>query len=259
MMKKQLMTVVRQQAIAKNIYELTLAGSLVQQMNEPGQFVHIKVAEGHSPLLRRPISICNVDKDKNEFTMLYRAEGKGTSLLANKRTGDEVDVLGPLGNGFPVEEAESGQTACLVGGGIGVPPLYELSQQLTARGVRVIHILGFQSKENVFYEEKFAELGDTYVATADGTHGTKGFVTDVIDQNGITFDILYSCGPTPMLKALDGRYQDRKAYISLEERMGCGIGACFACVCHLQSDPEGYSYKKICSDGPVFKAGEVVL
>lgn len=236
-----------------------LQGTLVQQMNEPGQFVHIKVAEGIAPLLRRPISICNVDQEKNEFTMLYRAEGQGTKTLATRKQGEMVDVLGPLGHGFPVEEAETGQTALLVGGGIGVPPLYELSQRLVAKGVRVIHILGFQTKDVVFYEEKFAELGDTYVATVDGTHGTKGFVTDVIDNYGIDFDILYSCGPLAMLRALEGRYKEKKAYISLEERMGCGIGACFACVCHLQEDPSGHSYKKVCSDGPVFPIGEVVL
>ncbi|MEN1934398.1 dihydroorotate oxidase B electron transfer subunit [Paenibacillus sp. 102] len=259
MMQKQNMIVVNQTEIAKNIYELVLQGDLVQQMNDPGQFVHIKVAEGITPLLRRPISICNVDQDKNEFTMLYRAEGQGTKTLAKRKQGELVDVLGPLGHGFPVEEAESGQTALLVGGGIGVPPLYELSQRLVAKGVRVIHILGFQTKEVVFYEEKFAELGDTYVATVDGTHGTKGFVTDVIDSYGIDFDILYSCGPLAMLRALEGRYKERKAYISLEERMGCGIGACFACVCHLQEDPSGHSYKKVCSDGPVFPIGEVVL
>ncbi|MBC2685815.1 dihydroorotate oxidase B electron transfer subunit [Bacillus toyonensis] len=259
MMQKQNMIVVNQKEIAKNIYELVLQGTLVQQMNEPGQFVHIKVAEGIAPLLRRPISICNVDQEKNEFTMLYRAEGQGTKTLATRKQGEMVDVLGPLGHGFPVEEAETGQTALLVGGGIGVPPLYELSQRLVAKGVRVIHILGFQTKEVVFYEEKFAELGDTYVATVDGTHGTKGFVTDVIDNYGIDFDILYSCGPLAMLRALEGRYKEKKAYISLEERMGCGIGACFACVCHLQEDPSGHSYKKVCSDGPVFPIGEVVL
>ncbi|MBJ7928512.1 MULTISPECIES: dihydroorotate oxidase B electron transfer subunit [Bacillus cereus group] len=259
MMQKQNMIVVNQKEIAKNIYELVLQGTLVQQMNEPGQFVHIKVAEGIAPLLRRPISICNVDQEKNEFTMLYRAEGQGTKTLATRKQGEMVDVLGPLGHGFPVEEAETGQTALLVGGGIGVPPLYELSQRLVAKGVRVIHILGFQTKDVVFYEEKFAELGDTYVATVDGTYGTKGFVTDVIDNYGIDFDILYSCGPLAMLRALEGRYKEKKAYISLEERMGCGIGACFACVCHLQEDPSGHSYKKVCSDGPVFPIGEVVL
>ncbi|WP_028398944.1 dihydroorotate dehydrogenase electron transfer subunit [Ectobacillus panaciterrae] len=259
MIQKEMMTVVSQKEIAHNIYELVLQGSLVQEMSEPGQFVHIKVAEGNSPLLRRPISICNIDQEKSEFTMLYRAEGQGTKVLSQQLSGSKIDVLGPLGNGFPVEEAEEGQIACLVGGGIGVPPLYELSQRLVAKGVRVIHVLGFQNKDAVFYEEKFAELGETYIATVDGSHGTKGFVTNILDQYGITFDVLYSCGPTPMLKALEQRYSNKKAYISLEERMGCGIGACFACVCHTQSDPNGYSYKKICSDGPVFKVGEVVL
>ncbi|MBO9130236.1 dihydroorotate dehydrogenase electron transfer subunit [Bacillus sp. 165] len=259
MIQKELMTIIKQQEIAANIFELVLQGELVAQMGEPGQFVHVKVTEGASPLLRRPISICNVDKEKKQFTMLYRAEGEGTSLLSRRQAGELVDVLGPLGNGFPVEEAKEGETACLVGGGIGVPPLYELSQQLVAKGVRVIHVLGFQSKDAVFYEEKFAALGDTYVATVDGTHGTQGFVTDVLTKYDITFDVLYSCGPTPMLRALEARYHDRRGFISLEERMGCGIGACFACVCHLQNDPNGYSYKKVCSDGPVFPIGEVVV
>jgi dihydroorotate dehydrogenase electron transfer subunit len=257
MIKKEMMKVVSQREIAQSIYELVLKGKLVEEMNEPGQFVHIKTAEGNSPLLRRPISICNINREKQEFTMLYRAEGQGTKLLARQSAGSEIDVLGPLGNGFPVEEAEAGQVACLVGGGIGVPPLYELSQRLVAKGVRVIHVLGFQSENAVFYEEKFAELGETYIATADGTYGTKGFVTDVIKQYGISFDILYACGPTPMLQALAQQYDGDKAYISLEERMGCGIGACFACVCETPAG--GHSYKKICSDGPVFKIGEVVL
>jgi dihydroorotate dehydrogenase electron transfer subunit len=259
MIQKEMMKVVSQKEIAHNIYELILTGKLVQEMNEPGQFVHIKVAEGNSPLLRRPISICNIDKEKSEFTMLYRAEGQGTRVLFQKQPGSLVDVLGPLGNGFPVEEAEEGQVACLVGGGIGVPPLYELSQRLVAKGVRVVHVLGFQNEEAVFYEEKFLELGETYIATVDGSHGTKGVVTDILDAYGITFDVLYSCGPTPMLRALEQRYSSKKAYISLEERMGCGIGACFACVCHMQDNPNGFSYKKVCSDGPVFRVGEVVL
>jgi dihydroorotate dehydrogenase electron transfer subunit len=259
MIQKEFMMIVKQQEIATNIFELVLEGKLVQQMREPGQFVHLKVTEGSVPLLRRPISICHVDKDNNQFTMLYRAEGEGTKLLSRRQAGELVDVLGPLGNGFPIDGVQEGETACLVGGGIGIPPLYELSQQLVAKGVRVIHVLGFQSKDAVFYEEKFASLGETYVATADGSYGTKGFVTDVLTQYDITFDVLYSCGPTPMLRALESRYQNKKGFISLEERMGCGIGACFACVCHLQNDPNGHSYKKICSDGPVFPIGEVVL
>jgi len=259
MIKKEQMKIVSHIQIAEDIFELTLAGELVLAMNDPGQFVHVKVSDGMDPLLRRPISIANINQEKQECTLIYRREGLGTRVLSEKNIEQLVDVLGPLGNGFPVEEVGVGETALLVGGGIGVPPLYELSKRLVAKGVKVIHVLGFQSKSAVFYEEKFNGLGETYIATVDGTVGTKGFVTDVISNNGIIFDTLYSCGPTPMLKALEAAFPDRNAYISLEERMGCGIGACFACVCHLQDDPEGYTYKKVCSDGPVFKVGEVVL
>ena len=140
------MTVVAQEKIAKNIFELTLHGELVQEMT-PGQFVHVKVSDSMEPLLRRPVSIANVNKEKNEFTMIYRAEGRGTQVLATNREGQLVDVLGPLGNGFPVDALEAGQTALLVGGGIGVPPLHELSKQLNARGVKTIHVLGFQSED----------------------------------------------------------------------------------------------------------------
>nr|WP_199749453.1 dihydroorotate dehydrogenase electron transfer subunit [Cytobacillus oceanisediminis] len=258
-MKQELCTVIAQNKIANNIYELTLQGELVHEMTEPGQFVHLKVSEGYDPMLRRPISIAEIAPGLSHFKMIYRAEGRGTVKLSEKKAGDTVDVLGPLGNGFPVHEVKQGDTALLVGGGIGVPPLYELSKQLVKQGVKVVHILGFQTESAVFYEEKFSKLGETYIATADGSLGTKGFVTNVIDELKLDFDILYSCGPTPMLKALESQYRHKKVYLSLEERMGCGIGACFACVCHTGDDPEGYSYKKVCSDGPVFKAGEVVL
>ena len=259
MIKQELCKVVSQVEIAPAIYELTLRGELVHYMDEPGQFVHIKVSNSIDPLLRRPISIAKIDKDKSEFTMIYRSEGRGTTLLAEKKAGEEVDVLGPLGHGFPVAETLPGEKALLVGGGIGVPPLYELSHQLVNKGVQVIHVLGFQTNEAVFYEREFAALGETYVATVDGSYGSKGFVTDVIAENNLSFDTLYSCGPTPMLKALESNFADKKVFLSLEERMGCGIGACFACVCHTGDDKDGTSYKKVCSDGPVFRAGEVIL
>jgi dihydroorotate dehydrogenase electron transfer subunit len=191
--------------------------------------------------------------------MIYRKEGRGTALLAGKKKGDTIDVLGPLGHGFPVDETSPGETSLLVGGGIGVPPLYELSKQLVNKGVKVVHVLGFQTENAVFYEKRFAELGPTYVATVDGSHGRRGFVTDVIAAEDIDFHTLYACGPTPMLKALETGFPDKKVFLSLEERMGCGIGACFACVCHTGDNPEGHSYKKVCTDGPVFRAGEVVL
>lgn len=259
MIKKELCQIVSQAEIAEHIFKLTLQGELVREMNEPGQFVHLKVSDYAEPLLRRPISISDINKDENQFTMIYRAEGRGTALLSERKPGDFVDVLGPLGNGFPIEAASTGETALLVGGGIGVPPLYELSKRLVKRGVKVIHVLGFQSENFVFYDEDFTKLGETYVATVDGSYGTKGFVTNIIEDRKLTFDVLYSCGPTPMLKALENNYKDKKVYISLEERMGCGIGACFACVCHTADDSSGHTYKKVCSDGPVFKAGEVLI
>ncbi|WP_428908715.1 dihydroorotate dehydrogenase electron transfer subunit [Niallia sp. Krafla_26] len=256
---KEFCTVVSQKQIAESIYELTLKGELVKQMNEPGQFVHIKVSNGVDPLLRRPISIAKIDKDNQQFTMIYRAEGHGTKILSTKMVGEQLDILGPLGHGFPINEIEKDETALLVGGGIGVPPLYELSRQLVKKGVRVIHVLGFQSESAVFYEREFTQLGETYIATVDGSYGVKGFVTDVIEERQINFDTLYSCGPTPMLKALETNFADKKVFLSLEERMGCGIGACFACVCHTVNQESGHTYKKVCSDGPVFRAGEVIL
>lgn len=259
MIKQEHCLVTEQIQIADSIYKITLQGDLVTEMKTPGQFVHLKAGDGLDPLLRRPISISNIDIAKKQFTMIYRKEGIGTSKLAEKVTGMTVDVLGPLGNGFPVNETQTGGIALLVGGGIGVPPLLELSKQLKAQGVTVIHVLGFQSVNVVFGESEFSKLGETHITTVDGSYGFKGYVTDVIQQYKWPFETMYACGPTPMLKALEANYPNKKVYLSLEERMGCGIGACFACVCHKADDPTGYSYKKVCSDGPVFQAGEVVL
>lgn len=259
MIKQENCVVIEQAEIADSIYKLTLKGELVSEMKSPGQFVHLKIGEGVDPLLRRPISISNIDSKRNQFTMIYRKEGAGTSRLAEKAAGMTVDVLGPLGNGFPVMESRMGSTALLVGGGIGVPPLLELSKQLTENGVKVIHVLGFQTSSVVFGEAEFSLYGDTYVVTVDGSYGYKGFVTDVINSYQLDFDTMYACGPTPMLRALEKGFPNKKVFLSLEERMGCGIGACFACVCHTVDDPIGHSYKKVCSDGPVFRAGEVLI
>lgn len=249
--------VVSNRQIAESIYELILKGEITSEMSDPGQFVHVKVADGFDPLLRRPISIAAIDQDNGTFTIIYRKQGKGTSLLAEKRAGEKVDVLGPLGNGFPVKEARSGGTAVLVGGGVGVPPMFELAKQLAQNGVSVISIIGFQSASAVFYEKELAKYGEVYVATVDGSYGRKGFVTDILSE--VDADILFACGPTPMLRAIESGQYAPEIYLSLEERMGCGIGACFACVCHTKEDPNGFSYKKVCSDGPVFAAGEVVI
>jgi dihydroorotate dehydrogenase electron transfer subunit len=257
LIKKELCKIISQKEIADDIFQLTVEADFVKEINAPGQFVHIRVAKALDPLLRRPISISSVDKGNSQFTMIYRKEGKGTTLLAEKGPGMLLDILGPLGNGFPVNEVKAGETALLVGGGIGVPPLYELSKQLTAKGVKVIHVLGFQTESAVFYEKEFLEFGDTYITTADGSYGKKGFVTDIIKE--LDFDCLYTCGPTPMLKAIEKQYSHKKVFLSLEERMGCGVGACFACVCKTSHELDDVSYKKVCSDGPVFRAGEVLI
>lgn len=254
MIRQQRMTVIHQKAIAKHIFELTVEGSLVEEMAEPGQFVHVRVADSFEPLLRRPISIASIDKEQNRFTMIYRSEGRGTQILADKRAGDEIDVLGPLGHGFPVEEAE--KKAYLIGGGIGVPPLYELAKQLNSRGIETVHILGFESREAIFYEDKFKALGETNIATVDGSHGTEGFVTHILNELPLDFDTYFSCGPTAMLEAVQWAYPQKKGFLSYEQRMGCGIGACFACVCRTTKSE--MDYIKVCSDGPVFPAGVVI-
>jgi len=164
-------------------------------------------------------------------------------------------VLGPSGNGFSLEN-KPGSKILLVGGGIGVPPLYYLGLKLKEAGMEIVSVLGFQTEAAVFYEDQFKELGDVYIATDDGSYGTKGFVTDVITQVG-AFDRFYTVGPVPMLRAVTKTLDGKPGYISLEERMGCGIGACYACVIPALDEEGGY--KKICSDGPVFPANEVAL
>ncbi|ULG72815.1 dihydroorotate dehydrogenase electron transfer subunit [Macrococcus brunensis] len=248
------MTVVSHNLIARNIYELVMHGDITRNMKTPGQFVHIRVGDSSEFMLRRPISICEVNIEEETLTCLYRADGKGTKALSKAKADDQIDILAPLGNGFPVEAAK--ETALLIGGGIGVPPLYELSKQLNARGIRTIHVLGFNSKDDIFYADKFAALGETHIATADGSYGTKGFVTDVIKSLPKTYDTFYTCGPIVMIKAIQETLPDTEGYVSLEERMGCGIGACYACVCKADND---HGYVKICTDGPVFKKGELEL
>ncbi|HEX7066070.1 MAG TPA: dihydroorotate dehydrogenase electron transfer subunit [Bacillales bacterium] len=258
-MIKAAVRVTGQQEIAKDIFELRLRGEVVREMTVPGQFVHLLARGGFDTLLRRPISIADVDLENRELTMIYRVEGNGTRNLSEKQAGDVIDLLGPLGNGFPVDRPRNGQTVLLVGGGIGVPPLYYLSKRLAAKGVKVKHVLGFSSEAEVFYEKEFLALGETHVTTVDGSYGQKGFVTDAINKHQIDFDILKACGPTPMLRALEQQHPHEEAYFSLEQRMGCAVGACLACVVHVQGDETGAEYRKVCKDGPVFPIGEVVL
>lgn len=238
---KRIATVVTNRQIAKATMEMKVScpGVVVA----PGTFFHIKT----SGLLRRPLSVANVEGEI--VTFLYKVIGEGTRELSTKRNGDELDVLGPLGNGFPLDQ--TGKRVVLVGGGIGVPPLYYVRRKLHEMGIETVAILGFDSKDSVFYEDEFRKLGETIITTVDGTQGECGFVTGPLER--IEADVLFSCGPEAMLKAVAANSIPER-YLSIENRMGCGIGACFACVCKA---PDGYV--KVCSDGPVFNAEEVIL
>lgn len=222
---------------------------------QPGQFIHIRVNHGTEHMLRRPISIANIDIEKQILTVIFKQFGDGTKALAQLQPGQLLDILIPCGNGYPIDELKISK-ALLIGGGIGVPPLYYLAKKLVEKDVEVSTILGFQTKDDVFYHDEFNRMGRCYVTTNDGSYGSKGFVTDVIEKETLDFDYYFSCGPKAMLKAVQNQLNHFPGYISLEERMGCGIGACYACIV---SSADKSKYKKVCVDGPVFKANEVIL
>ncbi len=246
---KHILKIKSNQEIADKIYKLELAGNYDLAEFLPGKFLHIKCSDGMDPLLRRPMSICNIDDAGSLMTVLYRADGKGTKILSEKSIGDSLDILAPLGVEFPIDSVKAGQQALLIGGGIGVPPLYYLGRKLKKRGVKIKSILGFNSAKDVFYEDDFKTLGEVQISTMDGSYGHHGLVTELVDQN---WDVLYSCGPTAMLRAIQKIIPESKqAYMSLEERMGCGLGACLACVCK-SNNHNNTSYNRACTEGPVF-------
>ena len=216
----------------------------VSEITSPGQFVNIKL-EGL--YLRRPISVC--DCENGVLTLIYKVVGKGTEQMAKMTAGEELDVLTGLGNGY--NTALSGDKPVLLGGGVGVPPLYMLAKKLIAEGKKVSVVLGFNTKEEIFCEEDFKALGaDVSVATADGSYGVKGFVTDALKD--IDYTYFYTCGPEPMLKALY-KVTATSGQFSFEERMGCGFGACMGCSCKTIT-----GYKRICKDGPVLEKEEIL-
>lgn len=260
-MKQEIMTVVRQKELAKNIFELVLHGDLVTEMNQPGQFLHIKVPR-EDLLLRRPLSLAKIDQEKQECTVIYRVEGAGTDYFSQLPNSAELDVLGPLGHGFPIDFIQPEDVAFVIGGGIGVPPMYQLSRELTAKGAKVIHLLGFANKDVVFYEDEFKALGQTLISTDDGSYGVHGHVGNLLEEALKTNQAaaVYACGSNGLLKTVNREFLTHPhAYLSLEARMACGMGACYACVVHVEDDETGLQSKKVCSDGPVFETGEVVL
>ncbi|WP_010096747.1 dihydroorotate dehydrogenase electron transfer subunit [Ornithinibacillus scapharcae] len=251
MINKEKMKILSVRSIAHQTIEMVLESEQISKVALPGQFLHIQVG---NLTLRRPISIANNCSETGRITILFKVNGQGTNELSSYQSGEMLDILGPLGNGFPLE-SRSESTVLLIGGGIGVPPLYYLGKTFRCKGIKVISILGFQQANDVFYEDQFSELGETIIVTNDGSYGFKGLVTDVLERIS-AFDCYYACGPKPMLKALTDKLTDKEGFISLEERMGCGVGACFACVLPTT---DGNGYKKICKDGPVFPAREVKL
>lgn len=260
-MKQEMMTIVCQKQLAPRIYQMTLTGELVKEMKIPGQFVHIKVPRADL-LLRRPISLNQIDIENKTCTIIYRVEGDGTRVFSEMIAGEKLDVMGPLGNGFDVSGLKEGQKAYVVGGGIGIPPMYELSKQLNERGVEVVHFLGYASKEVAYFQDEFSALGNTYFATDDGSLGVHGNVGHLLKDavKNEQPDVVYACGANGMLKAVAEIFSDKKdVFLSMEQRMACGMGACYACVCHVKEDETGTKSVKVCDEGPIFRASEVVL
>lgn len=252
--KKVKATVVSQKQIAEQIYDLWLETELAQDAHA-GQFVAV-YPQNAATLLPRPISICEADKEQCRLRLVYRVAGKGTAEFSAYQAGDTLDILGVLGNGFPIEAAK-GKRVFLMGGGIGIPPMLELSKELDAEK----HILLGYRNQDLFLQDDLGENGQVYIATEDGSVGVQGNVMDIIKVNDLHADIIMACGPMPMLRAIK-RYaaeQGIEAYLSLEERMACGVGACLGCVCKTKeiNHHSHVNNARICTDGPVFEAGEV--
>ncbi|MBF0818470.1 dihydroorotate dehydrogenase electron transfer subunit [Streptococcus acidominimus] len=257
MILKEMMTIVRQDCLAPNIFSLHLRGEMVSEM-KPGQFLHLKVPD-KSMLLRRPISISEIDLEQREARLIYRIEGQGTALFSQMQEGEKIDVMGPLGNGFPLDHLEAGQTILIIGGGIGVPPLLELAKQAYHRGVKVVSVIGFADRQAVILEEELRRYGEVFVTTDNGSYGQQGYVTTVVDRLSDSFAAVYACGAPAMMAYVDKRFQDHPhAYLSLEARMACGMGACYACVVRPKGGQE-HENQRVCKEGPVFATGSLVL
>ena len=231
--------------LTSTVYRMVVEGD-VGALTRPGQFVNFKI---DGLYLRRPISVCDYDTDAGTITLIYKVVGVGTEKLAQAKEGDVFDLLSGLGNGY--DTSKSGDAPVLIGGGVGIPPLYGLCRKLRAEGKRVQVILGFNTADEIFYEDEFKALGaEVYVTTVDGSYGTKGFVTNVLTD--LDYSYFFTCGPMPMFKAVNAA-SVTSGQFSFEERMGCGFGACMGCSCKTK-----YGNKRICKDGPVLEKEEIV-
>ena len=242
-MKQSIFTIIENIPLTDTVYRMVLEGD-TSAITAPGQFVNLKL-EGL--YLRRPISVCDLEGDK--LTIVYKAVGKGTEQMSRMQAGESVDILTGLGNGYDL--SLSGDKPVLLGGGVGVPPMYLLANKLLKQGKKVSVILGFNTKSEIFYEQEFKNLGcDVTVTTVDGSYGTKGFVTTALETMDYTY--FYTCGPEPMLKAVY-KASNTSGQMSFEKRMGCGFGACMGCSCKTIT-----GYKRICKEGPVMKKEEIL-
>lgn len=252
-MKKETAKILSQNKIADGIYSMWIETTAAKEA-KPGQFIDVYVNDD-SKLLPRPISICEVKDDS--LRIVYRVVGGGTKIMSTYQEGDEIQIIGPLGNGFDMRDGK----AILVGGGIGIPPMVELAKNLSEKigKENVISVMGY--RDELFLTDELEQFSTVVIATEDGSTGTKGTVIDALNENGVGGDVLYACGPIPMLKALKDWANGKgiECQISLEERMACGIGACLACVCKTKEKDEHSNVcnKRICKDGPVFDANEI--
>lgn len=257
--KKEQAVVVSQEMLADGIFSMWLRTEAALTAR-PGQFISMYTNDG-SKLLPRPISICEIDNENGQLRVVYRVTGEhtGTEQFSKLKAGDTIPVIGPLGNGFPYEKAE-GKRVFLMGGGIGVPPILELAKQMDCAKKQIV--VGYRDAQT-FLEEEFEKNGELYISTEDGSVGTKGNVMDAIRENELEADMIFACGPTPMLRAIKAYAEEAgiECYISLEERMACGIGACLACVCKSRQKDHhsNVNNKRICKDGPVFLSTEVEI
>ena len=242
-MKQTIFEIIENVPLTSSVYKMLLKGD-TDDITAPGQFVNIKL---DGLFLRRPISVC--DLENGVLTLVYKVVGKGTEKMCGMKAGEKLDILTGLGNGYDLEK--SGDTPLLLGGGVGVPPLYMLAKELIKKGKKVSVILGFNTKDEIFYEQEFKALGaQVALTTVDGSYGTRGFVTDAMKDTEYSY--FYTCGPEPMLKAIYSASKTSGQF-SFEERMGCGFGACMGCSCHTVT-----GYKRICKDGPVLEKEEIL-
>ena len=255
---QETVTVVSQKQIGTGIYDLTIQTKEIAAAAKAGQFVSV-YSNDASKLLPRPISLCGIDRKAGTLRLVYRVTGEhtGTEEFSRLQAGDTMKIMGPLGNGFTVEK---GRKAFLIGGGIGVPPMLQLAKEMKDAGENFQIVMGYRDA-GTFLLDEFKEQGESFVATEDGSVGTKGNVLDAIRENHLDADVIYACGPTPMLRALKAyaEEQNMTCYVSMEERMACGVGACLGCVCKT-TKKDAHSHvnnARICTDGPVFYAEDV--